>query len=82
MATAVLTAAWPAPSSPLNGPIGAQRRFATADTELDTYRSIRTLHGGSVNDVVLAVVAGAVRTWLLTRGEPVRVSTSCEHWCR
>ncbi len=76
VAAAVRAAARPAPSSPLNGPIGAQRRFATADAELDTYRSIRTLHGGSVNDVVLAVVAGAVRTWLLTRGEPVRVSTS------
>jgi WS/DGAT/MGAT family acyltransferase len=66
----------PAPTLPLNGRIGAQRRFATADTSLDVYRRIRAAHGGTVNDVVLATVAGALRTWLLTRGEPVRPSTS------
>jgi WS/DGAT/MGAT family acyltransferase len=75
-AAAMRTMARPAPSLPLNGPISAQRRFATADTALDTYRRIRAAHGGTVNDVVLATVAGALRTWLLTRGEPVRASTS------
>jgi diacylglycerol O-acyltransferase len=75
-AAAMRTMARPAPSLPLNGPISAQRRFATADTALDTYRRIRAAHGGTVNDVVLAAVAGALRTWLLTRGEPVRASTS------
>ena len=75
-AAAMRTMARPAPSLPLNGPISAQRRFATADTALDTYRRIRAAHGGTVNDVVLATVAGALGTWLLTRGEPVRASTS------
>ena len=75
-AAAIRTMARPAPSLPLNGPISAKRRFATADTALDTYRRIRAAHGGTVNDVVLATVAGALRTWLLTRGEPVRASTS------
>jgi WS/DGAT/MGAT family acyltransferase len=64
-----------APGSPLNVPIGEQRRYATADTELDDYKAIRKAHGGTVNDVVLAVVAGAMREWLMTRGEAVTAST-------
>jgi diacylglycerol O-acyltransferase len=75
-AAAMRTVIRPAPSLPLNGRIGPQRRFATADTALDFYRRIRAAHGGTVNDVVLATVAGALRTWLLTRGELVRPSTS------
>ena len=64
-----------APDSPLNAEIGEQRRYATARTELDDYKAIRKAHGGSVNDVVLAVVAGALRSWLMTRGEPVTPSS-------
>ena len=60
-----------APSSPLNVAIGEQRRFSTAATDLDDYRRLRKGHGGTVNDAVLATVAGALRAWLLTRGEPV-----------
>lgn len=65
-----------APVSPLNVPIGAQRRFATVDTRLDDYREVRARLGGSVNDVVLATIAGALRTWLFTRGQPVRATTT------
>jgi WS/DGAT/MGAT family acyltransferase len=60
-----------APDSPLNVEIGAQRRFGMARTELDDYKRVRKTHGGTVNDVVLGTVAGALRTWLLTRGESV-----------
>src|SRR5262245_12994527 len=70
------TAARSAPASPLNAAIGAQRRYATATTDLDDYRRIRKAHGGTINDVALAVVAGALRSWLLTRGEPVTAATS------
>ncbi len=63
-----------APGSPLNVDIGAARRYATADTDLDDYKAIRKAHGGTVNDVVLAVVAGGLRTWLMTRGESVTPS--------
>ena len=42
-----------------------------AATDLDDYRRVRKAHGGTVNDVVLATVAGALRAWLLTRGEAV-----------
>jgi WS/DGAT/MGAT family acyltransferase len=46
-----------------------------ARTELDDYKRVRKEHGGTVNDVVLATVAGALRTWLLTRGESVNGRT-------
>jgi diacylglycerol O-acyltransferase len=65
----------PAPDSPLNVRIGSQRRFGMARTELDAYKRVRKVHGGTVNDVVLATVAGALRTWLLTRGEAVNPTT-------
>ena len=64
-------AARPAPNSPLNAEIGSQRRFAVARTELADYRKVRKQAGGTVNDVVLATVAGAIRGWLLSRGEAV-----------
>ena len=65
----------PPPVSPLAVEVGQQRRFVTLRTQLEDYRTIRQRHGGSVNDVVLTVVAGAFRTWLLTRGEPVTASS-------
>jgi diacylglycerol O-acyltransferase len=64
-----------APDTPLNVPIGEQRRFGMADTSLDDYKRVRKSHGGTVNDVVLATVSGALRTWLLTRGEKVTPTT-------
>lgn len=73
---AVRTAAAPVPDTPLNADISEQRRYATVATDLDDYKRVRKAHGGTVNDVVLAVVTGAVRTWLLTRGEPVTAQTA------
>jgi diacylglycerol O-acyltransferase / wax synthase len=66
----------PAPASPLNVVVGGQRRFGMAATDLDDYKRVRAAHGGTVNDVVLATVSGALRIWLLTRGESVRPSTT------
>jgi diacylglycerol O-acyltransferase / wax synthase len=57
----------PAPSVPLNQPIGPHRRFAWARTELATFKRIKDTFGGTVNDVVLAVVTGALREWLHKR---------------
>ncbi len=65
----------PAPGSPLNVSVGEQRRFGVARTSLDDYKKVRKAHGGTVNDVVLATCAGALRNWLLSRGEPVVGST-------
>ncbi|MDQ1665794.1 MAG: diacylglycerol O-acyltransferase / wax synthase [Actinomycetota bacterium] len=73
---AAATAARPAPGSPLNATIGEQRRYATVTLDLDDHRRVRKTHGGTVNDVVLATVAGALRSWLLMRGEPVTSSTT------
>ncbi|MFL6144461.1 MAG: WS/DGAT/MGAT family O-acyltransferase [Labedaea sp.] len=66
----------PAAAGPLNVPIGSQRRFAVARADLDDLRRCGAEHGGTVHDVVLAVVAGALRAWLLSRGEPVTSSTT------
>ncbi|HVU72194.1 MAG TPA: wax ester/triacylglycerol synthase family O-acyltransferase [Mycobacteriales bacterium] len=76
LAAALRVQARPAPASPLNVTIGEQRRFGTAATDLDDYKRVRKAHGGTVNDVVLATVAGALRAWLLTRGEPVTPATT------
>lgn len=73
---AVRTAARPAPESPLNVTIGEQRRFAMVRTDLADFKRIRARHGGTVNDAMLATIAGALRAWLLTRGEPVRSSSA------
>lgn len=70
------TASRRAPGTPLNVDISTQRRFAIARTELEAYRRVRAAHGCTVNDVVLSVVAGALRDWLLSRGEPVRAGSS------
>ena len=64
-----------APDTPLNVEIGEQRRFGMADSALADYKRVREAHGGTINDVVLATVSGALRTWLLTRGEKVTPTT-------
>ena len=74
--SAARVAARPAPESPLNATIGSQRRFAIARTDLENFRKVRKQAGGTVNDVVLATVAGAIRGWMLSRGEPVRAASA------
>ncbi len=58
----------PAPEVPLNVAIGPHRRYVWARAELKTFKRIKDALGGTINDVVLAVVAGALRRWLLERG--------------
>jgi diacylglycerol O-acyltransferase len=58
----------PAPNVPLNQAIGPHRRFTWARSELATFKRIKDTFGGTVNDVVLAVVTGALRGWLHERG--------------
>ena len=62
----------PLPESPLQQPLSEQRRFVAVRTDLEDLRRVRAGHGGSVNDAILAVVTGALRAWLMSRGEPVR----------
>jgi WS/DGAT/MGAT family acyltransferase len=58
--------------SPLYARPGQQRRIAVARTRLADYRQVRQSQGGTVNDVALATVAGALRGWLLGRGLALR----------
>jgi diacylglycerol O-acyltransferase len=61
----------PAAGSSLNGPIGPHRRWAWARGRLADVKAIRGTHGGTVNDVVLSVIARGFRDLLLARGEDV-----------
>jgi len=65
-----------APSSPLNTTVSRNRRLAVATGDLEDFRLVRAKYDCDVNDVVLAVVAGALRNWLLSRGEPVTATTT------
>ncbi len=58
-----------APRTSLNGAISPHRRFAFSQVPLDEIRTVRRVFGGTVNDVVLAAVAGALRRLLAERGE-------------
>jgi diacylglycerol O-acyltransferase len=58
-----------APETPYNGSIGPHRRFSWVRTRLDDVKSVKNELGGSVNDVVLATVAGALGRHLRRRGE-------------
>ncbi len=76
LAAAARTMARPANSSPLNVSIGGARRYATTETDLEKLKRIKRAHGGTINDIVLTVLAGALRSWMLTRAEPVTTSSS------
>jgi len=58
----------PAPDVPLNTEIGSHRRFCWVRGDLGDLKRIKDALGGTVNDVVLAVVSGALRRWLRSRG--------------
>jgi diacylglycerol O-acyltransferase / wax synthase len=58
----------PAPETPLNVDIGPHRRFVGVASELEDFKLVKNAFGGTVNDVVLAVVAGALRSFLISRG--------------
>ena len=60
-----------APASPYNVTIGPHRRFAWADGDLAQFKAIKDALGGSVNDVVLAAVTGALRTHMQANGHEV-----------
>jgi WS/DGAT/MGAT family acyltransferase len=78
-----------APETPFNVPIGPHRRFAWAGASLGDLKRVKNELGGTVNDVVLAAVAGALRRYLRSRGHsaelelramvPVSVRTADQH---
>ena len=58
----------PAPETPLNVEIGPHRRYAVVRHQLADYKRVKNAFGGTVNDVVLTVVSGALARWLESRG--------------
>jgi diacylglycerol O-acyltransferase len=61
----------PTPALSIEGAIGPHRRWAVARASLEELKAIRRAFGGTVNDVVLATIAGAFRDLLVARGDPV-----------
>ena len=64
------------PDTPIHAQLSEQRRFVSVRTDLQDYRTVRRVHGGTVNDVIMATIAGAMRAWLMTRAEAVHGSRS------
>lgn len=58
-----------APCLSLNAPVTSHRRYAVVRADLELARNAAHAHGGTVNDVVLAAVAGGARALLAARGE-------------
>ncbi len=80
----------PAPKVPLNTEIGPNRSFCWASFDLAEFKQVKNTLGGTVNDVTLAVTAGALRRWLAEREVdvdglelkalvPVSIRTENEH---
>jgi diacylglycerol O-acyltransferase / wax synthase len=80
----------PAPKVPFNTEIGPRRSMSWANFDLPSFKRVKNALGGTVNDVTLAVVAGAMRRWLqecdvavdgleLKALVPVSIRTENEH---
>jgi WS/DGAT/MGAT family acyltransferase len=63
------------PSSALDVQIGPNRRFAMAEAPVQRFKEIKDALGGTVNDVVLTVVGGALHRVLKARKEPTKGRT-------
>ncbi|MCP5071270.1 MAG: wax ester/triacylglycerol synthase family O-acyltransferase, partial [bacterium] len=62
----------PASETPLNVPIGPYRRFDWTRFDLDIVKEVKEKVGGTINDVVLACVSGAMRRFLQQQGTSLR----------
>jgi WS/DGAT/MGAT family acyltransferase len=67
-ASKMVGAGMSAPSTPFNVEIGPHRRIAFVRTDLELLKAVKNEHGGTVNDVVLSVVTGALGNYLRARG--------------
>ncbi len=85
-----LEVATKAPPTPFNVEIGPHRRLAFVRSDLGDFKRVKDTHGGTVNDVVLSVVTGALGNYLRARGHdteglelramvPVSVRATEEH---
>ena len=60
-----------APRTSINGAISPHRRVALTELPLSDVQRVRSILGGTTNDVVLAVTSGALRSLFAARGEPL-----------
>ncbi len=79
-----------APDSVFNVEIGPHRRFQMTQTDLGDLKRVKDAHGGTVNDVILSIVAGGIGRYMRARGHdtdglelramvPVSVRAAEEH---
>ncbi|GAB3433589.1 wax ester/triacylglycerol synthase family O-acyltransferase [Phycicoccus ginsengisoli] len=71
-ATRELMTGPPGPRTSLDGVIGQDRALAVAACDLADVTTVAKAHGATVNDVLLAMIAGGLRSLLLSRGEDVQ----------
>jgi WS/DGAT/MGAT family acyltransferase len=57
------------PRTSFNGRVSPHRRFVFGQLSLDEVKEVKNAHGSTVNDVVVAICAGAVRRWLISHTE-------------
>jgi diacylglycerol O-acyltransferase / wax synthase len=70
----------PAPPTPFNAPLSSERDFAWVELPFTEIRQIKSTLGGTVNDVVLAIISGGLGRYLRSRGYPtdgVELRTMC-----
>jgi WS/DGAT/MGAT family acyltransferase len=65
-----MTGLQPAPATLFNVPIGPHRRFTWLRGDLDEFKAVKNALSGTVNDVVLTVVTGALGRFMRDHGEP------------
>jgi WS/DGAT/MGAT family acyltransferase len=86
----IVTAGMAAPDTVFNVEIGPHRRFQMVQTDLNDLKRVKDAHGGTVNDVILSIVAGGIGKYLRARGHettdlelramvPVSVRAAEEH---
>jgi WS/DGAT/MGAT family acyltransferase len=71
IASSILRATRPYPVSPLAAPSSSSRRIGFVQLELAEIKKVRAAHGGTCNDVILTVLSGALRQWMINRGQRV-----------
>ncbi|MGN6276730.1 MAG: WS/DGAT/MGAT family O-acyltransferase [Solirubrobacterales bacterium] len=64
----MVSAGMSAPSTVFNVEIGPHRRFQMTQTDLGDLKRVKNAHGGTVNDVILSIVAGGIGRYLRARG--------------